>query len=101
MAAVAAVRHIVPDRGSHPAGYCPGGTPLAISTLGKGRDRHHLAVIPFAAQPAEEGTLEELGVQPVGLGTPVLTRHCHAGSVDDMRLGDEDRFSSSGNATLT
>src|SRR5262245_17220865 len=69
-----------------------GGQALALAAgplgvfLGKGRDRHHLAVIPIAAQPAEEGTLEELGVQSVGLGTPVLTRHCHAGSVDDMRL---------------
>ena len=63
---------------------------LAVGPLGiflsKGRDRHHLAVIALTAQPAEKGTFEELGVEPVGLGAPVLTRYRHAGCVNDMRL---------------
>src|SRR5262249_36031172 len=59
--------------------------PLGI-LLRERRDCCHLAVIPFPAQPAEKGTLEELGVEPVGLGAPVLTWHGHAGSVYDMRL---------------
>jgi hypothetical protein len=35
---------------------------------------HHLAVISLAAQPAEKGALEQLGVETVGLGAPVQTR---------------------------
>jgi hypothetical protein len=35
-------------------------------------------VVPLAAQPAEKGALELLGVEPVGLGAPVLARHGNA-----------------------
>src|SRR6476619_3366008 len=45
--------------------------PLGILVLGC-RDRHHLAVITLAAQPAEKGAFEQLGVEPIGLGAPVL-----------------------------
>src|SRR5262249_40930504 len=48
--------------------------PLGI-LLRKRRDHHHLAVVPFPTQPAEKGTFEELCVEPVGLGAPVLTWH--------------------------
>src|SRR5262245_60248011 len=41
--------------------------PLAIFLLDC-RDRDHLAVVTLAAQPAEKGTFEQLGVEPVGLG---------------------------------
>jgi hypothetical protein len=37
-----------------------------------------LAVISLPAQPAEKGALEELGVETVGLGAPVLARHGYA-----------------------
>jgi len=35
-------------------------------------------VISLAAQPAEKGALEQLGVETVGLGAPVLARHGYA-----------------------
>jgi hypothetical protein len=47
-------------------------------------NRAHLAVLPLAAQPAEEGAFELLGVEAVGLGAPVLTRHRHARGMNDM-----------------
>ena len=50
------------------------------------RDRHHLAVISLAAQPAEKGALEQLGVETVGLGAPVLARYGYARCVDDVGL---------------
>ena len=43
-------------------------------------------MIPLAAQPAEKGALEQLGVEPVGLGPPVLPRHRHARGMNDVRL---------------
>src|SRR3712207_7739314 len=48
--------------------------------------RSHAAVARLAAEPAEEGALEQLGVQPVGLGPPVLARDGDARGVDDVRL---------------
>jgi polyhydroxyalkanoate synthase len=39
MAALAAVSRIVPDPGIHAAGYCLGGTPLAISAAAMARGR--------------------------------------------------------------
>src|SRR4029453_8460143 len=50
------------------------------------RDRDHLAVITLAAQPAEKGAFEQLGVEPVGLGATVLTRDRYARCVNDMNL---------------
>jgi hypothetical protein len=32
-------------------------------------------VITLAAQPAEKGSFEQLGVEPVGLGASVLARY--------------------------
>ena len=52
----------------------------------EGRDRGHAAVVRLAAQPAEEGALEQLGVEPVGLGPAVLAGDRDAGGVDDVRL---------------
>ena len=63
---------------------------LALGALGillcRGRDRAHFAVVPLAAQPAEERALELLGIEAVGLGAPVLPWHRHACCVNDMGL---------------
>src|SRR5262245_12181860 len=66
------------------------GLTLAVRALGiflcEGRDRAHLAVHPLATQPAEKGAFELLGVEPVGLSTPVLARHRHACRMNDVGL---------------
>ena len=59
--------------------------PLGIFLLDR-RDRHHLAVITLAAQPAEKGAFEQLGVEPVGLGAPVFARYGYARCMNDMGL---------------
>src|SRR6202040_2473257 len=59
--------------------------PLGIFVLGC-RDRHHLAVISLAAQPAEKGALEQLRVETVGLGAPVLARYGYARCVNNVGL---------------
>jgi hypothetical protein len=38
----------------------------------------------LAPQPPEEGAFEQLAVEPVGLGAPVLTRYGDARCVNDM-----------------
>jgi hypothetical protein len=43
-------------------------------------------VITLAAQPAEKGAFEQLGVEPIGLGAPVLARYGYARCVNDMGL---------------
>jgi hypothetical protein len=43
-------------------------------------------VITLAAQPAEKGAFEQLGVEPVGFGTPVPTRDGDARCVNDIDL---------------
>jgi hypothetical protein len=52
------------------------GLALAVGAFGiflcEGRDRAHLAVDRLAAQPAQKGAFELLGVEPVGLGAAVL-----------------------------
>src|SRR5262249_60839666 len=45
---------------------------------------HILQLVRLTAEPAEEGAFELLGVQPVGLGAPVLPGHRHACGMDDM-----------------
>ena len=66
------------------------GLALTVGALGillrKGRDRAHLAVLPLATQPAEEGAFELFGVEAVGLGAPVLPRHRHARGMNDVGL---------------
>src|SRR4029453_16760304 len=59
--------------------------PLGI-LLGGGWDRAHLAVLAFAAQPTNKDAFQALGVEAVGLGTPVLPRHRHACGADDVGL---------------
>jgi hypothetical protein len=50
---------------------------LAVRPFGilffKARDLDHTAMIRFPAQPADESSLEQLGVQPVSLRPPMLT----------------------------
>jgi hypothetical protein len=43
-------------------------------------------VISLAAQPAEKGALEQLGIEPIGLGAPVLARYGYARCVDNVGL---------------
>src|SRR5215472_1297614 len=63
---------------------------LAVASLGilvvHCRNWDHLAVIPFTAQPTEEGAFEQLGIEAVGLSAPVFTRHRHTRCVDNMGL---------------
>jgi hypothetical protein len=40
----------------------------------------------LAAQPTEKGAFEQLGVEPVGLGAPVLARYGYARCMNDMDL---------------
>jgi hypothetical protein len=44
------------------------------------------AQITLAAQPAEKGAFEQLGVEPVGLGTSVLARYGYARCVNNVGL---------------
>ena len=57
--------------------------PLGIFVLDR-RDRHHLAVITLAAQPAEKGAFEQLGIETVSLGAPVLARYGYTRCVNDV-----------------
>jgi hypothetical protein len=43
-------------------------------------------MVALTAQPAEKSPLELLGIEPVGLGTPVLARHRHACRMNDIGL---------------
>ena len=69
-----------------------GNQPLALAPRSPGillrdrRDRHHPAVPRLAAQPAEQRAHQHLGVEPVGLGSALLTRHRHAAGVNDINL---------------
>jgi hypothetical protein len=51
-----------------------------------GRDGGHLAVVTLVAQLTQKGAHELLGVEPVGLGTPVFARHRRASRMNDMGL---------------
>src|SRR5271168_3906784 len=43
-------------------------------------------MIMLAAQPAEKGAFEQLGVETVGLRSPMLARHRHTRGVNDVGL---------------
>ena len=66
------------------------GFALAVRALGvllrEGGDGGHLAMVALTAQPAEKGALELLGIEPIGLGAPVLARYCHACCMNDVGL---------------
>jgi hypothetical protein len=57
--------------------------PLGVFVLNR-RDRHHLAVITLAAQPAEKSAFEQLGVEPIGLGAPVLAGYGYGATLRPM-----------------
>ena len=69
--------------------------PLGILVL-HCRDRDHLAVITLAAQPAKKGAFEQLGVEPISLGAPMLARHRYTRCVNDVGL-DAARLSQRAN----
>src|SRR5262252_10386909 len=56
-----------------------------ILVLGRG-NRGHAAMLRFAPQPAEKGSLEEFRVEPICLRPPVLSRHGYARRVDHIGL---------------
>src|SRR4029450_11213027 len=64
--------------------------PLALTVWALGilfrqrRDRDHVAVIGFAAQPADEDAFEQSAVKAICLGPAILARDSHAGWVDDI-----------------
>src|SRR3954453_23465365 len=64
--------------------------PLALTVRALGilfrqrRDRDHVAVIGFAAQPAEEDAFEQSRVEAICLGPAMLARDGHAGGVNDI-----------------
>jgi len=49
-------------------------------------DRDHLAVITLAAQPAEKRAFEQLGIETVGLRSPMLARYCHTRGMNGVGL---------------
>src|SRR5204862_3469007 len=59
--------------------------PLGIFFLDCG-DRDHLAVVTLAAQPSKKDAFEQLGVETVGLGTPMLARYGYARCMNNVRL---------------
>src|SRR5215211_769422 len=63
---------------------------LAVRTFGvlllERGHRGHVAVVWLAAEPAQESALEQLGVEPIRLGAPVLPGNRNARRVDHVRL---------------
>src|SRR3954452_4394815 len=61
---------------------------LTVGALGillrQRRDRNHVAVIGFAAQPAEEDAFEQSRVEAICLGPAMLAGDGHAGGVNDI-----------------
>src|SRR5262245_53442486 len=57
--------------------------PLRIFLLQRG-DCCHAAMVPLATQPANEGTLQEFGIKPVGFGSSMLTRYRDTRRVDHI-----------------
>src|SRR6202045_2645434 len=59
--------------------------PLGV-LFGNGRDARHGAVAPFPAQPPQEPPLQQLGVEPVGLGPAMFPRYGDTRGMNHMRL---------------
>src|SRR4051812_31784098 len=69
---------------AHQAFALAGGAPGIL--VRKGWDGGHVTMLRLAPQPAQEHALEQGGVEPVGLGAPMLARDRDAGRVNDMGL---------------
>src|SRR6516164_7300682 len=50
------------------------------------RDRRHVAMIRLGAQPADEGALQVIGIEPIRLRPAMLARDGNARSMDDIGL---------------
>src|SRR5215470_11987330 len=46
----------------------------------------HAAMAPFATQPPQKPALQQLGVEPIGLGPSMFPRHGHTRGMDHVRL---------------
>jgi hypothetical protein len=64
--------------------------PLALTVRALGillrqrRNRGHVAMIWFAAQPTDEDAFEQPGVESICFRAAMLARYSHAGRVDDV-----------------
>src|SRR6185312_13864314 len=54
--------------------------------FGNRRHARHAAMAAFATQPPQEGTLQQLGVEPVGFRSPMLPRYRDTRGMDHVRL---------------
>src|SRR5215467_7071490 len=54
--------------------------------LGNRWHARHAAMAPFATQPPQEPALQQLGVEPIGLGPAMFPRHGHTRGMDHVRL---------------
>src|SRR5207245_5014527 len=59
--------------------------PLGV-LFGHRRDARHAAMTPFPTQPPQERALQQLGVEPVGLGPAMFPRYRDTRGMDHMRL---------------
>src|SRR6266436_3633391 len=59
--------------------------PLGV-LFGDRRDARHGAVAPFPAQPPQEPPLQQLGVEPVGLGPAMFPRYGDTRGMDHVSL---------------
>src|SRR6478735_2282394 len=59
--------------------------PLGV-LFGNRRDARHAAMAPFATQPPQKPALQQLGVEPVGLGPAMLPRYCDTRGMDHVRF---------------
>src|SRR3984893_8614200 len=59
--------------------------PLGV-LFGHRRDARHAAMTPFLTQPPQERPLQQLGVEPVGLGPAMFPRYRDTRGMDHMRL---------------
>src|SRR6202023_3719736 len=59
--------------------------PLGV-LFGNRRDARHAAMAPFPAPPPQEPALEQLSVEPVGLGPAMLPRYRDTRGMDHVRF---------------
>src|ERR1700720_1257211 len=68
--------------------------PLGV-LFGNRRPARNAAMAPFPAQPPQEPALQQLGVEPVGLGPAMLPRYCNTRGVDHVRFTPQTSASES------